>query len=395
MQTAIHRLLGLCFFCVLALPLCGKIFEWDVAPRLVGVETPVKVPDFGWIGWHDGAISQWLNKRAELDLGMRKTFIRTENQINWKVFGTLNTHIFAGKDNVLFSANYSDGSDWCNEQVRQHIGRLTKTLATAQRALADHDIMMVPVVSANKSTFQRDALPPALARVAAIDVPTRVDVFRAAAEENDLHYLDGPRFLEDLKPRALAPAFAKGGVHWSNYAGAEVLLELLRQLKERSSKDFFDYAIVDTHWHNPPRPPDRDLAKLANIWTQPDLYEPAMDVTIGPVPGTGTVHPRVLFVGTSFCWNMTLRKGTESLGALEVYYYNKSRFIVEGETKTKVGPAPDPTAPDFLAKLAAFDLIVVEGNENSIIVMQYDKLFHALGAKKKRPKKPKRNGRGR
>lgn len=367
------------FAAVLVAPVVQMLTGIVPKVGLSGVEPPgppiSKMLNF-W-GFKSGELARRVERQFGRELGLRGVLVRTDNELNYRVFGAMSGNRFVGKDDTLFTVGYSPGRDWVAPTDDAVIGRLVESLAAGQKAFRVAGLTLLPLVSPIKTRFAADLLPDDVRRVAELDERRQIDEFREQAEAAGLLYLDGPKLFDDLRPRARAPLFPRGGVHWSNYGAAEVLVEMVRILDVVDERwDFVALEITRVEPRNKPRPPDDDLAQLSNVWSTDRFFGESFEPTLRWVEGSGGRRPRVLFIGTSFTWQLATQA---SFRDVEVYYYNRTRFTVQNRKRRREGPVPNQADPAFLDELTRFDLVVLEAPEHALRSMNWEDLIGKVG----------------
>jgi len=368
MRSCVHWLLCTGFFAVLLLPMSQKVWGWASEPELSGVEAAVEVDEIDWSlrEIFSGRAFAQLGAAASTGLGLRGHAVQLDNLLNWEAFGVLPDPLYVGADGeTLFSSGYSIGSAWVSEADHAGIRAIAKALKMAQDGLAAGGVRFLPIISPAKQEVLVDALPVWERALLDRGVPTRLDVFREHAAAFGLEYLDGVAFLEEVADDAEAPLFTRGGVHWSNYAGALITVRLLEML-DAFRPGRFRTLRLDGVASGPAATTDKDLAELTNL---PDVSR-----FVGTA-GTATMRyvwparadPRVLFVGTSFIWNLAQFNGlARKVETVDCFYYNQSEYAVRGFDRSFVRSIANWRDASLLAKIQSYDLVVCQIASNQI-----------------------------
>ncbi len=363
------------FILVLLLPgLQTALRLWDEV-ELHGVEAPVAsslpalhVSDF-WHGIYQQSINDWLDR----SIGFRGMLIRTDNQINFSVFREISSDysspLVLGADKTLFERLYIDNMNNQWSLPRSQIDAFVRSIVRLRNALATRGIALLVLLSPSKTTLYPDRVP-ARYRLPSASDPLKDNTARfvESISATDLPFVDGRTISRTVSEASGTPAFPRGGTHWTEFVACHVSQHIMSRASELLRRAIPAVRCEPTEEFDVPRPLDRDLADLANIWNPAPFYErlryPQLpDQIPSSAPDDGMYRPRVLFVGGSFLWSIFVSLDFERIYASRdmLYYFQRVFHFPEGTN------APIKRASfDWDRYLLRQDLVVIEVNEAAI-----------------------------
>ncbi len=309
-------------------------------------------------------------------MGFRNEVVRSVNQFNFSMFGTLTgsrgTSIVQGKKHWLFEQGYVDlyGKEFdMRDGLRvSFVNRLQRL----QNALLARDIAFILVISPSKSEIYPEYLPSRIHNRVAQAPPARTyTILRQELEDAGVHVLDAHRTFEALKPDH-AYLFPKTGTHWSYYG---CFLACNAMLVSLNATDGLQIPVprLDGVLMEPCKGSDNDLLRLLNLYGFEGQQEslmpyPKIAVEAAPVDA----RPNVLVVGDSFSFTLidALRLG-KAVGEVDLFYYFKRHFrypasdtaeYMQDHVSVERGPL-QRDAIDWQRTLLDKDIVILEVNE--------------------------------
>jgi hypothetical protein len=264
-----------------------------------------------------------------------------------------------GDRGVLFASDdlgyYNAGADRLQPLAlvarADRIGALQAALRLQHRAL-------VPVIVASKTSVYRDAISRDWTRALGEPRPTDVGVYRAmkrALEDRGIAYVDARAILT-------APGVERDQVwgpqarHWSIYGACLVMREVMRTRAALTGTDEAAYDCRPGPRWRPPGHDEFDLWNLLNAWRPPRISG-YRTWTLHEAPPDGTPRPTVMFVGTSFCWNIMWDAfDSGRFRQVHMSYYDKTLI----EWPTNIRTDIHPHGPEWRALFLDRDLYVLD-----------------------------------
>ena len=314
--------------------------------------------------WFDGSFQKNAEDRFVRELGFRAQLVRTNNELNFVLFGDVVPHLMVGPNDQLFETAYHPRQDWFEGHIIELRERIDR-LARLRIGLAARGVALVVLISPSKARTYPEELPTPLRRIAAMKVPTRYDVIRPLLALRDIPVIDAVEQFGLWKGTLPVRLFAKGGTHWNYHAAALVAESLVNRLAEDSGAQYPGLEVLghDLSW--PIRMADRDIADLTNLWN-PERF---MDRV--PYPVFEEMNPQVenqrslLFVGSSFVWQIADILGDRGIcSKLDVYYYHKVRYqysVWPQRAAAVRGPSVEEL--QLGAEITKYDAVILEINE--------------------------------
>lgn len=363
------------FFALLTLPGVQTGFRlWDEV-KLHGVEAPQEseFPHFTVDGFLSGSFQQAVQEWLDRSVGFRAALIRSDNQLNLSIFREISSDysspLVLGSEDTLFERLYIDNlnNQWSLPSAQ--IDGLIRVLTRLNALLRERHIGFLVLLSPSKTSFYRDRVPPQYILPSADDpLRNNTDRFVARIAQTSIPFLDGRALARTIADQTHTPAFPRGGTHWTEFVACHVSQELMRRAAEMLEKPIPPVRCDPSVEHDLPRPLDRDLADLANVWNPEPFYErlryPELpDQIPAAAPDDGAYRPHVLFVGGSFLWSIFVSLDFERVYATRdmLYYFQRLFRFPEG-TETPI----QHSSFDWDRYVFHQDLIVVELNEAAI-----------------------------
>ncbi|OVE72830.1 hypothetical protein BVX93_02030 [bacterium B13(2017)] len=219
------------------MPILQKKYSIIKVTSLSGVVNKVKRPKFSLKSWLKREFQNLFEKRFESRLGFRAKLIKTENQINFSLFGDIsaktNEPIVLGKDNWLFEKTYIK---YYVEKVStpMHILEMHAQAAKdLQDAIVDYGKGFLLIISPNKAAIYPEYLPEYMLTEPPLEKKSNYDSTIPLFEEYGVNYIDSRKFFLNHKNKEPYLLFTKGGTHWSYYGAYLIVCEMINVLEKQ------------------------------------------------------------------------------------------------------------------------------------------------------------------
>ena len=315
---------------------CFKVFPPE---KLAGVEKKAVLPKFTVSSWFDGSFQNRFEAWYDQTYGLRDYFVRTDNQINFSLFHQVSTqqnlNLVLSRYNNLFERPYIISFLGLDAQSEKEIQVIAEQIQKLQNCLADYRIPFLFMISPSKATIYPELIPYYMFSLKSEKTLTNYDKLLPFLKKYGINYIDGQKFVSDLKRESNYPLFPKGGTHWNFFASYQITLQLLHSIDMLTGKRLNHLKLEKIDWDKTPRQSDDDLARLANLWDpKPFLSENPYPV-VHKETVKGAVLPNVLLAGASFAnapyWYLTSNHLISELSNRYVYYQVKTISDIKTE----------------------------------------------------------------
>jgi acetyltransferase AlgX (SGNH hydrolase-like protein) len=355
------RILVCLYLAVAVLPTAVKLFrlhDHGIFGALPGAPRPALSADGVRSEDYQKAFTAWFDS----DLGWKGRSIMTDNAILLHAFHDTKpgSGVVLGERHVLFAI---DDIGYYNRSVDQlpspaRIDTLADQIAALQAVLRAQHRALVPVIVASKTSVYRDAVPRAWTRALGEPRPSDAGVYHAikhALDARGVVYVDAREILT-------APGVQRDQVwgpearHWSTYGSCLALREVMRAYTALTGDDQLPYECRPGPRWRPPDHDDFDLWNLLNAWRPPRIKKLRTWAEHEPPPD-GTARPSVMFVGTSFCWNLMRDAGdSQRFAQNHMNYYDKTLVEWPANIHTDI----HPYSPEWRALFLDRELYVLD-----------------------------------
>jgi hypothetical protein len=306
-----------------------------------------------------GSYQSYLEERFKKNAPLWHMLVRTDHEISLQLFGEIShdrsSTLALGGNDTLFERSYINSYNRIREVPEDILISRVRELQELQQRLQALGKKMVVIISPAKTTLYPELIPE---RALVPNREHRRDLLSSARELLHTHGIttvDGSALFTAAQSESPHKLFAKGGTHWTQYGACLVLEELYRTLDA-------ELKCTVTGVREGPGPSDKDIAKLANVWSIKRFVEPS-----SPKVAMQIIKPpsqKTLFLeGTSFSWQLRrLINENDAFNLVDFYYYSSRQFL-NRERKGKVIP---PHLFEWNALIDARDLYVFEINESVI-----------------------------
>ncbi len=323
----------MCIFLVvftLSLPFIQRRLQILPVQNLYGKEVRLEKPKFTFNSWLDGSFARQREKYFAAKLGFRGMLIKTNNQINFSLFGritgTRGTPIVLGKNDWLYESVYV--GHYVN-QTRLHaknIAYFVKRVQELQHKLDERGIIFAFIISPSKAEIVPQFLPDEVKHKRKEKIQQNgYEQMLAELQKTDIRLVDGHAFFSDLGDSE-PYLFTRGGTHWSYYGSFLFVQHLLEQLGTLSQPQVSAPGLKDVTWRMPIRT-DKDLAVLLNLYRFAPLDDlvpyPEVEINYQPVEKRASV----LIVGDSFSFTLADSfNQSRTMKKIDLLYYYKRHY---------------------------------------------------------------------
>lgn len=324
----------------------------------------MKKPELKAQTWLDGSWQRNYERWFSTRLGLRDWMVRTWNQVNFSLFGSvarnMGTRIAVGRDGWLYEGVYIDAYNKEDRTSEADLRQRVEALARLQAELLRKGIGFVVVIAPSKVEIYPEYAPEGALTPGRENRRTAYDRIVPLLAKAGVHLIDGHRFFKESKGRLPYPLFSRGGVHWNYYGAGFVVSQMLHAVSGQVGRDLGTLACTNVVQDSVPFGTDNDLGELLNLWQRDSLAGPQVHPQFEWRAGTGTGRPDFLLVGDSF--GLTLAQIMESENVVEhcdlLFYYNR-RFVFPGESQAPF----DRRKLDVRAEIMRRDAVIVAINE--------------------------------
>jgi acetyltransferase AlgX (SGNH hydrolase-like protein) len=371
------RILVCLYLVVAVLPLAAHVLHLSDRP-IFGALAPAPRPALSGDAVRSEEYQKAFTAWFDSELGWKGYSITTDNAILLHAFHDTKPGpgVVLGKRGVLFSpediAYYNRGRDQLPSPAA--VDALADKIAALQAALRAQHRALVPMLVPSKTSMYREAIPAERTRDLGLPRPTDVGVdqaLRQALDARGVAYVDAHQVLT-------APGVDRNQVwgpkarHWSTYGGCLTMREVMRTYVALTGNDQPPYDCPPEPRWRPPGHDDFDLWNLLNTWRPPKLDKQRTWAVHVP-PADDVEKPTVIFVGTSFCWNI-MRDASDSRRFRELHmnYYHHGVVAWPAGIDTEVAPYSKEWRALFLDRdLYVLDLFEPFLLESGIYVDQF------------------------
>jgi len=366
MKEWILRLIIALAVLLLFIPEVQMKFHLVSETPLVGVVDDVSRPTLTRGTWFDGSFQTVFTEWFEHRFGFRSYLIKTDNEINWRLFDSVSakthTRLVRGLGSYLFEYAYID------EYVRRPfisdeiLHTRAEQLARAYRLLKNQGIAFLFVISPSKASIYPEYIPPAYRLDENIEQRRAYDRFLLLLDELSVPYVDGHAILAEVKAQGIYPVFAKGGTHWNYYSACVVVDGIIKELEVQNYTIYrhtqCDPPMVDTT----PIGTDKDLEELLNLWDASSFQSLAPHPSLVVKKPRDDHEPRILFVGDSFSHTLRRIMNGRTTNHSELLYYFERRMVYDDGVES----SRTDDVRDVERNFGNTDAVIVEINESSI-----------------------------
>lgn len=322
---------------LLFLPMAQEYIGLFKMKPLNGVYEPADEPKLTLENYTSGQWQRQLEAYVSEQFGFREPVIRLYNQYVYDFYHkTYSEEIAIGKDGWLYQ---KDGviqyfglkgqlHGLSNEQFKENLDVEIRSLVKVRAILKEYGVELMTFTLPVKSYIYPEHLWPQRFVDTTFDAGEYYD---QRLHEAGFPHINMTPWFQDIRDDYPFTLFYEKGSHWASGAviGTDSLLRFMETLKgERFPRIVMGepYAVAEPDIN----PKDKELASLLNVCREPRSNTPLYEIPVSIVSDSSTVHPNVLFVGSSYYWYMTARiPFREVFSNRDFMYYNLTYFSDE------------------------------------------------------------------
>jgi len=310
----------------------------------------------------------------------REFLIRWTNEIWFRLFrqcASPSANITVGNQDQLFEDSYL--AEYCMARVSAgELEPMVRDIKAFQDVCKRLGVRCVLVVTPSKAAIYPEFVPARWMKLYAPG-PRAYDIFVPLLKKHGVCFLDGRVLATQAKPKAPAPLFPKGGIHWGQYLASLVTDGVVSELRAQGAPLApMDFRPI--HVDDKPGMEDKDLINLMKL-ARPWRY-PVSKVEAKPNPAVDGRRPSLAVIGDSFMWRMLqYLASSQQFSEINSYFYYKlyksSNPDIDNSFFTKgTGIVRQPTGQvDFNREIYGADCLILEINEVQIATSQFLKVF--------------------
>ena len=358
-KTVLFTLTALLLFA----PMTQERFKFFVFKPLEGVFEPAPEPNLTFDSYRTAKYQTQLEPYLSEHFGFREPLIRTYNQFLYDCFRkSYSQDVMVGKNHWLyFRQNVNDyyGTEmkrWFADadEAREAFDQEARLMWKLHGVLKDYGIDFLVFMAPEKGFLYPEHLPDRHFDTTSINART---YFSKKFDEYGFPYIEMTPWFIALKEADTLPysLFPQTGAHWcfSSVLAADSLFRFMGHL---SGKPLPKLSIGPLHERvERERNADFDLEGIVNLWRPlPHEDNRLLEAEVSVVNDSTATKPNVLFVGTSFLWQMVMYIPFDELFSYsEYWYYNSTAYF--GKDYHQIANVGDL---DVLQKLLDADYIV-------------------------------------
>lgn len=351
---------------MLALPAFQTITRFRPELPLHGVEhaSPQRLPALSFRGFTSERFQKELERWMDAHIGFRSKMVRTDNQLNYAVFGEISSSygskLVLGTDGSLIEKLYIDLANGRMRADASRVRKLAKRISHLSKHLRRWQIPLIVLLTPSKVSVSPEIVPQHFRGPDFSPGGEVYDQLKRLLTERHVHVVDGREVALRLKREGKHPVFPKSGTHWSIYTACFIVADLVDTLSRAAHRSYRLPACEPPVYADQPLPFDRDLADLANVRETSAFFE---KLPYPPPVQAERQQLKLLFVGGSFLWSVFHIFETQSLySERTMLYYFKRRFDFPSGNEAPVRRK----ATDWKSEIRRYDAVVIEINEANI-----------------------------
>ena len=308
------------------IPSAQQRFPFLISTKLFGSFEKCEIPPFSWNTWFSGDFQTKFDKGIEQNIGLRNSFVRLNNKINYSLFKVVSAKsVIIGKEKYLLGEDYIQsylGNDGVNEGA---IKLKIEKAKYVQRELEKRGKHLLILFVPGKGSFFPEYIPdryhPENKRT------TNYEIYSKLLPQSGLHYIDLKGYFLKLKNKTPYPLYPKQGIHWSNYGATIAMDSIINYIKYDFKIDLPTMSITEIEAPDTLRDTDYDLGSGMNlVFKLPHNQMGYPKIKFDA--DTNKVRPNVLTIGDSYFWTLLGLGLNRNVFKNNVFwYYNKIAYI--------------------------------------------------------------------
>ncbi len=318
--------------------------------------------DWSMTSWLEGTFQNQFSNWWENQCPGRAFFLRLFNQADYSLFRS--SYMLQGKL-AIGPGGQLDSKEYVRDASHQGIfppGQvlpLVDQLERLRTQLQQQGKSFLVVTTPHKAVTYPETMPH---RFLAYDHsrPRPYDELVQRLAHSDIPFVDGAGIIHQLAGHTRYPLFVRGGIHWNNYAAAQVAPAVIEKIAQLTGKAFPSPPILSVKMApaaESSQEIDSDLAHQLNLFWPPLDYE-CPNLEMGFPPKGAGPPPRIVFACGSFGEALLdVLQGPRGRDRLQVPFTFYTKQFFEGEPRYPISRQKYENA------LAASDLVMLEINE--------------------------------
>lgn len=361
-MNKLKKYLFVCLLLACLVPAIQKQYPFINSAPLNGWFKALEMPKFDWNSWFSGKFQAAFDKSLETNIGLRSSFVRVNNQLNFSLFNfATGKNVIVGKEGYLFEEGYITGYMGVHPVDSNAVKLKIAKAEFVHRELEKKGKHLLIILAPGKASFYPEHIPsqyfPENKKV------SHYDLYSKYLKSSQLHYIDFNGYFKKIKGKTPYPLYPKQGTHWSVYGATLAMDSLLKYIKYNFKYNLPQIRITEIELPDTCRGSDYDMGAVMNLMF-PMKHDKLAYPKIEFENDGSLFRPSVISMGDSYFWTFFgMGLNTKAFKEHEFWYYNELNYI-DGVGETPVVKAN--TASAILKK----DLV---------IIMQTEAFYHVFG----------------
>ena len=211
-------------------PAIQKQYPFINTAGLNGWFKALEAPKFTWGSWFAGKFQADFDKSLETNIGLRSSFVRVHNQINFSLFNFATAkNVLVGKDGCLFEEGYITGYMGVHPVDSNAVKLKIAKAEFVHRELEKRGKHLLIILAPGKASFYPEYIPSRY--LPENKKNSHYDLYSDYLKNSQLNYIDFNGYFKKLKGEAPHPLYPKQGTHWSVYGATLAMDSLLKYIK--------------------------------------------------------------------------------------------------------------------------------------------------------------------
>ena len=361
-MRTIHLLFGILFIFFITAPV---LFRVDKKIKLHGEMRTSKEVPLNLNSFLNQKYQEFFKRNLRKQSSLWPIMVKSDRQLNYWFFNQLSSNydsqVVIGKDSHLIEKGYLYNFFGLKTSKWERIEKRVKQIRVFQDLLEKKGIGFLLLISANKLDIHPETIPNRYK----IQKLNQTNYERAIPylDQYKINYFDAVAYLKKQKRESKYPVFATSGTHWNNYSACLISNKISEKFSEQLLKNTskIDCRLKDKFSF--PAYIDRDLTRLANIWTPEVFYTYQPKPKNIAIKKEGDFRPNVLYIGSSFMWSIFDYLDRHLIHRKrDFFYYFKRRDSFPRRQSEPI----DPTSLDWEKEVFSKDFVVIEINSSSV-----------------------------
>jgi len=369
-----NRFFCICLVILLIAPTIQGVFKITREGSLYGYIDPIpEKPTHYLPSFFDKSLQQWIEKKFNAHVGFRALFIRSFNEINFKLFRETDTSrlkLMTSKRHGLYSNLSIDSLNrdvMLKHDLDQYYQMEAQKLRTIQDKLAAQGKQFQVVIASSKAYVYPKELGSRLLAGGSAHIFNRAISFGAILKAAGVNVIDSGPLLRQRVHTAHIETHPASGLHWNYYAAclvAQAIIDKAQQVYPTMAGLGCDPA---QRIYSPMNDVDVDGYLLLNLWSDVGLLARTTYPTIHATPPIQQMNtaqpwqPRIVFIGDSFSDQIRFAfKKANMYSHIVMSSYFKTREV---QDQNGILEASNDTAviqAQLLADMKSSDLVILE-----------------------------------